>query len=80
MISTVFKKIIQQNQWYDSLAKTNSKLRFRLFLIPMLIGLNLDIVSVIMGGPILFTYLSWALMAAWRVPYILYCRRTSRSG
>lgn len=46
----------------------------------MLIGLNLDIVSVIMGGPILFTYLSWALMAAWRVPYILYCRRTSRSG
>lgn len=80
MFSAVFNKIIQQNQWYDSWAKTSPVTRFRLFLIPMLVGFNLDLVSVMLGGPVLFTYLSWALMAAWRVPYIIYCRRTSRSG
>jgi hypothetical protein len=80
MISAVFNKIIQQNQWYDSLAVTDRTTRFRLFLIPMLVGFNLDLVSIIMGGPILFTYISWVIMAAWRLPYVVYQRRTARSG
>ena len=71
MIKWICSKITQQNQWYDSLADENRKLRFLLFLTPMMMGLTVDVLSAVFGGPAVFTYLAFALMALWRLPYVM---------
>jgi hypothetical protein len=72
MIRWISQKITQQNQWYDSLSESNKRLRFLLFLTPMLAGFTLDLYWVILfsGNP-MFTYLAWGLMALWRIPYVI---------
>jgi len=72
MIRWILQKISQQNQWYDSLGDTHKRLRFLLFLTPMLTGFTLDLYWVILfSGAPMFTYLALGLMALWRIPYVI---------
>lgn len=76
MFQWVLQKIYKQNQWYDSLAEQHGRLRFLLFLTPMLFGFTLDLYWVLLfSGAPMFTYVMWVLMALWRFPYVIHQRR-----
>lgn len=72
MIAYIGKMIVKTNQAYDDLANTNPTLRFFLFLSPILIGLEIDIILLVLkitSTPI-FEHIAIVLMALWRIPFI----------